>query len=175
MSLWPHKCSSYWIVYLKKEEMCLVPGVTSQLIVRRERGRGENSSVGKLMGLLLLVAAVCPRAGWSAAPRPSLPPTQLGWSRGCRLGWGARGDLVKTRGYSTMLQMCEKRVLKKGWELQFLLTWEFASLVAYDVLYELEIIGRNPGLTIVHVNIWEILNELYRNKSSSMKMFTPGD
>lgn len=167
MSLWPDKCYSYWIVWHKKEEMCLVPGVTYQLIVSRGGGRGEDNSFGKLTGLLLFVTAACPRAGWSATPQPSLTPTPT---------WPVTESQIKPKGTwrpheeEQMLQICETQVLQKERERWFLLMWDFTSLVPNYVLYELEVMGRNPDLTIVRVNFvrnfkWVIQKQITVNEN----------
>lgn len=130
--------------------MCLVPGVTCQLMVSGGRGRGENS-FGKLTGLLLFVTPAHPRADWHVNLRPSLAPTSTWPVLDHRLSQRAPGDLVKRRGCRTMLHMCETQVVQKDWEWWFFLTWGFTSLVPNYVLCELEVIGRNLDLSMVHV------------------------
>lgn len=111
-SLWPCRCSSDCIVWHKKEEMCLVPGVLWQLIVSSRRGSGRATALGSRQSYFCfwLLAGVQPRS------IPSLPP-QPGHSLGHRWSWGTRGDLGKRRGCSTTMQMCEMEVLQKDREI----------------------------------------------------------
>lgn len=148
MSLWPDKHSSYWIMWHKKE-MCLFPRVTCQLTVSRGRGKRENSSFGRLTGLFLLLTPAFPRAGWSTTLQPSLTPAPT---------WLVTASQIKPKGTwrpreeEQILQICETQVLQKQCEWQFFLMWDFTSLLPDYVCYELEVIGRNPGRTIIRVN-----------------------
>lgn len=91
-----------------------VPGARSYVSVDGKQGKREGgNSCGKLTGLLLFVTPACPRAGWHATLQPSLAPTPAWPVLDHRLSQRAPGDLVKRRGCSTMLHVCETQVVQK--------------------------------------------------------------